>query len=196
MRIVRRYKNVLAMSAVALGLLAVLTVESAMAYFTTYVSAGGSQVVNLEAQTQIREEVSEMTKHITLRNTSTKGDCFVRVKVFYGQGVSVSYSNVGENDNWYDGGDGYWYYRPVLPVGEVTSMLDVKIDTTGLEKADVNPENPDVVVEYIKDKFNVVVVQECTPVLYGTDGEPYADWNTKYTDFTEVQDNQGEEADE
>ena len=193
MKKIERYKKVMAMSAAALGLLAALTVESTMAYFTTYVSAGGSQVVNLEASTQIREEVKDMTKHITLKNISTKGDCFVRVKVFHGQGVSVTYPNDEEN-NWYMGDDGYMYYKPILPVGEVTAMLDVKIDTTGLQMPGLDPNDPDAEVKYIKEKFNVVVIQECTPVLYDENGVAYADWNTKYTDFTEMDDTQGEEA--
>ncbi len=191
MRRIEEYKKVIAMSAAALGLLATLTIEGSMAYFTTYVSAGGSQVVNLEARTEIREEVSEMTKHITLRNTSTKGDCFVRVMAFHGQGVEVEYIDIEGNGDWYDGEDGYWYYKPILPVGEVTSMIDVKIDTTGLEKPGVDPDEE---AKYIKDKFNVIVIQECTPVLYDENGNAYADWNTIYSDFTEVDDAQGEEA--
>lgn len=180
---IKKYKKAVAMSAAALGLVAALTIESSMAYFTTYVSAEGGHVVNMGTRTEIQEEVSEMTKHITLLNTSDRGDCFVRVMVFYGEGVTVSYSDVEGNGDWYDGGDGYWYYRPVLPVGQKTSQLDVSIDTTGLVKPG---EDPETATEYIKDKFNVVVVQECTPVLYDDNGEAYANWKTIYTDYEEV----------
>lgn len=31
-------------------------------------------------------------------------------------------------------------------------------------------------MEYTDD-FNVIVIQECTPVLYDENGNPYADWN-------------------
>ncbi|MCI9217556.1 MAG: hypothetical protein HFG95_10890 [Dorea sp.] len=180
MKIIRKYKKVAAMSAAALGLVAALTIESSMAYFTTYVSAEGGHVVNIGARTEIQEEVSEMTKHITLLNTSDRGDCFVRLMVFYGAGVSVTYSDVEGKGDWYDGGDGYWYYRPILPMGEKTSQLDVSIDTTGLVKPGTDPNTA---AEYIKDKFNVVVVQECTPVLYDDDGKAYANWETVYTDY-------------
>ena len=187
MKMMRKYKKVAAMSAAALGLVAALTIESSMAYFTTYVSAEGGHIVNMGARTEIQEDVSEMTKHITLLNTSDRGDCFVRVKVFYGAGISVTYSSLPDEEghvNWYDGGDGYWYYRPVLPVGQETkTQLDVKIDTTGLVKPG---EDPDTATEFIKDKFNVVVVQECTPVLYDDNGEAYANWDTIYTDYQEV----------
>lgn len=190
MKIIQRYKKTFFMSAAALGMLAALTVESTMAYFTTYVSAGGSQVVNLEARTELDEDVSEMTKHIVLRNTSDRGDCFVRVRVFYGAEISVIMTDVEGNGDWYDGEDGYWYYRPILPVGGRTSQLDAFIDTTGLVKPGTDASAG---IEYVKDKFNVIVVQECTPVLYDADGNPYADWDTVYTDY-KGQDVQGEEA--
>lgn len=177
------------MSAAALGLVAALTIESSMAYFTTYVSAEGGYVVNIGARTEIQEEVSEMTKHITLLNTSDRGDCFVRLMVFYGAGVSVTYSDVEGKGDWYDGGDGYWYYRPILPMGQKTSRLDAFINTTGIEKPGIDPGDGDAAAGYIKDRFNVIVVQECTPVCYRENGDAYADWETSYSEYTEVTDN-------
>lgn len=180
MRIVRRYKNVLAMSAVALGLLAVLTVESAMAYFTTYVSAGGGQIVNLGAQTTIHETLSDMTKHIVIKNDSLVNDCFVRVKVFCGADVEITYTD--ESGKWREGADGYWYYEPVLPASPDPS--DPSLTT---------PLNAEVTVHIpegeSKDDFNVVVIQECTPAVYDENGNPSADWTTVYQGM-------GEEADE
>ena len=198
MKRIQRYKKTIAMSAAALSLLAGLSLESSMAYFTTYVSAGGSHVVNLDARTEIHESVSNLTKHLTLENISTKGDCFVRVKVFHGAQVKVDIYDAEGGNNWYKGdqtdayGYEYWYYRPVLPIGGTTTGLDIKIDVTDLLKDPnfMKPEDPNA--EWIKDKFNVVVVQECTPVIYGENGEATADWNTIYTDFVEVEG--GEEA--
>lgn len=199
MKRIQRYKKTIAMSAAALSLLAGLSLESSMAYFTTYVSAGGSHVVNLDARTEIHESVSKLTKHLTLENISTKGDCFVRVKVFRGKQVEVDVNapDGKGNPDWYKGdetdtyGYEYWYYRPVLPIGGTTTGLDIKIDVTGLLKPGFTNPN-DLNSEWIKDKFNVVVVQECTPVIYGENGEATADWNTIYTDFVEVEG--GEEA--
>ena len=42
-----KYGKLAGMTAAALGMTAALTLEGASAYFTTYVSAGGSQVVRL-----------------------------------------------------------------------------------------------------------------------------------------------------
>ena len=100
MRKIEKYGKLIAMSAAALGMTAALTIESSLAYFTTYVSAGGGQVVNLGAQTTIHENLSDMTKHIVIKNDSPINDCFVRVKVFCGADVEITYTD--EAGNWHD----------------------------------------------------------------------------------------------
>lgn len=190
-------KVTIAMAAAALCMVAGLTIGSASAYFTTYVSAGGSQVVSLGAQTEIHEEVSDMTKHISVRNTSQTEDCFVRVKIFYGNQLTVTCTDQSESGGlWnYSEADGYWYYAQPLAPGMDTAILDAKINV---------PEDFD------KNEFNVVVVQECTPVIYDENNNPSADWSTVYTDYQDTAkvsegtddqntaraaDRQGEEAD-
>lgn len=188
----KKYKKIFAMSAAAFALLGALTIEDSMAYFTTYVSAEGSQIVSMGSRTEIQEDVTNMTKHIVLENISDaehQSDCYVRVRVFHGGGITVSYGEPEGNSNWYDGNDGYWYYRPILPTGEKTTQLDVKIDTTGLLEENV-PEGEEAA--YIKDKFNVIVVQECTPVRYREGGEAYADWTTTYSNYTPVTEGEGD----
>ena len=166
-----RYAKLAVMSAAALGMTAVLTIEGAQAYFTTYVSAGGSQVVNLGAETEMHEGLSNMTKHISVENASAVNDCFVRVKVFCGNELAIDYTEADGGQNWYPGDDGYWYYRPILAAGTTTTVLDAKI---------VLPEGFD------KDNFNVVVIQECTPVVYDASGNATADWTTVYSDYQET----------
>ena len=134
--------KVMLMSAAALGMTAALTIQSSMAFFTTYVSGGGSHPVTLGAQTEIHEEPFEI-------NYTDVG------------GGSGSWS-LGEND--------FWYYSGILAPGETTGALDAKIEVPG---------------DYDKDSFNVVVIQECTPVLYDENGSPYADWSMKYSDYEE-----------
>lgn len=151
-------------------------------------------MVSLGAQTTIHEDVSQMTKHITIRNTSQISDCFVRVKVFCAGEFTVDFTDVrgeeeGEkNKYWYEGADGYWYYRPVLPASttekpSLTTALDAKINV---------PEGFD------RDNFNVVVIQECTPVVYDEDGNASADWSRVYSEYEEGREDngrRGEEAD-
>lgn len=164
----KKYGRLAVMSAAALGMTAALTIEGATAYFTTYVSAGGSQVVSLGAETEIHEEVSNMTKHISIENASATNDCFVRVKVFCGNELAINYTQADGGSNWYRGEDDYWYYRPILAAGATTTVLDAQI---------VLPEGFD------KDNFNVVVIQECTPVVYDASGNAVADWTTTYSDY-------------
>ncbi|MCI8639880.1 MAG: hypothetical protein HFG41_12290 [Coprococcus sp.] len=180
MKIMRKYGKIMGMSAAALALTAVLSAESSMAYFTTYVSAGGSQTVNLRTETEIHEDVSKMTKHIGITNTSPENDCFVRVKVFYVDDDKITIEckpakpvEEGLEEEWYEDKSndpvlgGYWYYRPLLEAGKTTSILDAKINV---------PESKE---EFDKDKFNVVVIYEFTPAIYDEDGNVTYDWSKK-----------------
>ena len=44
-----------------------------------------------------------------------------------------------------------------------------------------------------EESFNVIVVQECTPVLYDEEGNPYADWNRVMDSDQTVYAEEGEE---
>lgn len=137
------------------------TVGTTLAYFTTYASAKGYVEISLEEQTTIDETFDSWTKHLTIAN---QGDdsrpVYVRAKAFGGEQYTLTYSGSGWNQN----ADGYYYYNSILNPGETTSALDVKID--GVPKDAVDGDN-----------FNVIVVYETTPVLFDTQGNPYADWN-------------------
>lgn len=171
-------KKVAVMSALALGMLALVTFPDASAYFTTYVSAGGSQIVYIGSQTEIHEDVVNMTKRVSITNTSQTNDCFVRVKVFCSSQLPLSYEN--ESGLWSEGTEGYWYYGSILPAGASTEILNVKIG--------------ELPADYDRDSFNVIVIQECTPVVYDKEGNPTADWNQVYTEYQEIADGQGEGA--
>ena len=180
MRKLRENKKLVVLSAAALFMTAAVGIGNASAYFTTYVSAGGSHPVYMGARTELKEDVSDMTKHITIENTSQINDCYVRVKVFYAGPFTINYTDRSESGNlWtYSEADGYWYYGPILQAGGSTETLDAKIE---------------VPVDFDKESFNVVVIQECTPVVYDENGNPTADWKTVYTDYQETE--QGEGAD-
>ena len=119
----RRFFPYIAAAASALLLAAPAGLHGAMAYFTTYVSAGGSGILNLGAETELVEDVSNMTKHVAVKNTSQTNDCFVRVKVFCGSQIAISYEDRSESgDLWYAKEDGYWYYRTPLGPGQATEI--------------------------------------------------------------------------
>lgn len=156
------HKKPLIMAAATLALTGTLAVGSAMAYFTTYSTAGGGVKMNMGfTETVPKEEVDENGKHITIENTGNY-DCFVRVKAFAPKELTLTYNAPG--GGWTAGDEGYWYYDKVLPAGKKTETeLNIKYT---FPSRDDKPE-----------EFNIVVIQECTPVLYDEDGNPYANWN-------------------
>lgn len=157
-------RKIVVLSAAALVLAGSMTIHSAMAYFTTNVSAQGGYTLSLGSKTEIEENVEAMTKHIAIKNTG-EADCYVRVKVFCGEEFKIQYS--GEEGKWTQKDDGYWYYSDIVAPGEKTSELLAKIEV---------PEDR-------KEDFDVVVIQECAPVIYDEDGNPTVNWDLKpYTD--------------
>ena len=154
-------KKTIGLAAAACILAAGATAGSAMAYFTTYAEAEGSQTLSLGMTTTIPgEEVSDWTKHIRVQNTGDYS-CYVRVKVFAGSQLEGRLSFSDESGKWTPGEDGYYYYSDIVPAGGMTEELRVMIDNMDAEQS-----------------FNVIVAQECTLVQYDDSGSPYADWNT------------------
>lgn len=162
------------LAAAALILAGGAGVQEAMAYFTTYVTAAGGHPVTLGYETEIEEDVEDMTKHIVIANTG-ESDCYVRVKVFGGSQFPLT---ISPGEGWSQGADGYWYYDEILPVGEKTSVLLAAIEE---------------IPEDYEGTFNIIVVQECTPVLYDEDGSPYADWEKEADTTTDIGTAGGEE---
>ena len=155
----------------ALGLLLGSSIHSAMAYFTTYASAKGGIKISLGDSTTITEEFKDWKKTIKIKNTGQM-DCYVRAKVLAGEQYTIAAAGSG----WSQGKDGYWYYaNPVAP-GSETEALVASIQV---------PKN-------LSASFDVVVVQECTPVIYDQDGNPVS---AEAADWSRVLQQAGEEAD-
>lgn len=154
-------KKNLCLAAAALTLAAGVSVGSTMAYFTTYTTASGGAKLQLGTPAIVPdEEVVGMAKRIAVENTGDM-DCFVRVKVFAGEKYQSGLVFVpDEEGTWSQGDDGYYYCSQIIPAGGKSNTFTVKIDAMDSE-----------------DDFNVIVVQECTAVLYDKDGNPYADWD-------------------
>ncbi len=161
------------LTAAALLMLGCAGLSGAMAYFTTHVAAKGGYPITIGAETSVEEEVEDMTKHIVLVNTG-ENDCYVRVKVFCGSRFTINYSTATDDKSepyWnHNESDGYWYYRDIVPAGEKTEELLAKIE----------------VPEEFTESFDIVVIQECTPVLYEEDGTPYADWENRIDTRTDI----------
>ena len=162
-------KKTICLAAAALALTGTLAVGSAYAYFTTYSEAKGNVVFELgETRTEPHEEVKGGKKIVSIENTGDY-DCYIRIRAYAGNNYKLTYEDGGFG-KWYDGKDGYWYYRDILTVGSFSEKVNVIIPPELLK--DVTDE---------KD-LNVIVIQECTPVQYDDNGEPYADWNVTFED--------------
>lgn len=137
-----------------------ISVKPTLAYFTTFASAKGGVSIDIGPTTRVKEKFKDWKKTIQIENTG-KVDCFVRCKVIAASQFTITASG----NNWSLSDDGYWYYSKVVPVGEMTEPIIASI-TVG---------------EKVQASFNVVVVQECTPVTYDEDGNPVAapdaDWS-------------------
>ena len=162
------HKKPLIIAAATLALTGTLAVGSAMAYFTTYSTAGGGVTMNMGfTETVPKEDVDENGKHITIENTGDY-DCYIRVKALAGSKYQDGLQYSDSDGKWTPGEDGYYYYSDPIAPGESTSVLDIRIDS---KESDAS--------------FNVVVVQESTKVLYNENNEPYADW-TQIADTSET----------
>ena len=154
------------LAAAALALVATLGIGSAFAYFTTYVLADGGVKVEMGSPDTGIEETMEL--HYKLVSVKNIGDfdCYVRVKAFAGAEYDkLMYSD--DNGKWNLGADGYYYYDAIVPAGATTGTLKIAVEAL----KGTTPEEGEA--------FNVIVVQESTPVLYKEDGTAYADWNAQ-----------------
>lgn len=162
-------KKTALLAALALVLALGSSVPEALAYFTTYVTARGEQILNLGWETEIHEEYDSGRKIVGIENTGEL-DCYVRVRAFAGDLIHLDYSGGA----WIDGGDGYWYYNGVLPAGGMIGF-DERGDTdpgTALVISIGNEEVKRLKEVYGIDArdYDVTVVQECAPVQYDEDG--------------------------
>ena len=158
-----RNKKIICLGLAAFAMVSALTVGSVMAYFTAFDTAAGGVKLELGfTQTDPNEKVADETKELTLTNTGDF-DCYVRLKALTGDRYKddIRYVEPSGEGKWTPGEDGYYYYSDILAPGETTSQLNVNFVLPEEEPAD----------------FNVIIIQECTPVLRDESGNPYADWN-------------------
>ena len=142
-------KKTLCLTAAALTLTAGLSVGSAMAYFTTYVTAQGGQELSLGFTEVIPdEEVSDWTKHIKIENTGDY-ECYVRVKVFAGSQYQEGLVYSDESGKWTPGDDGYYYYKTTIKKGgtlENKLTSGIKLNINKSEKMSLIHKQPQLVV--------------------------------------------------
>lgn len=152
----------------AFAVIGLASVKPAIAYFTDYALATGYHVVKVHDPVvdKPKEEVKDMVKTISLTNTGDF-DMYVRVRAICPDTVTATMENT---TGWTLNGD-YYEYNAILPVGQSTSEINLRIsEPTG---------------ELAGSDFNVVIIQEGTKVHYKEDGTAYANWQDKITERRE-----------
>ena len=150
-------RNIL-MALLACAMVLGLGVKSALAYFTTYVTASGGMVIHLGHRTVIEDDVSDWEKHVVISMTKGPDDVYIRARAYCPQGMELIYSG----DGWSYGGDDWWYYEDKLVYEE-----DSAGNPTGTAVARellVRMENIPADMKE-GESFNVVVVYEATSVV-------------------------------
>lgn len=148
----------LALLALALAVTTVL--PAAMAYFTTNARATGTRPLKLGGSTTITETMAEWTKEVTISAEENSQPMWVRARAY-----PEALASITGGEGWVDGTDGWWYFTTPLANPQTG---DAQIKTTVL-KAEVKPVKVEEVGQ-IPDGFDVTVVYESAPVLYGEDG--------------------------
>ena len=160
-------KKIICLAAAAIVLTAGVSIKDAMAYFTTYVVSEGKEELKLGfTETEVQEEVKDGKKIVVIKNTGT-ADCYVRVRAITAEQYKNSLTDAEPDgaDNWTAKNGEFYEYKKVLKAGESTTPIHIMISALGLKPGDETPN------------FNVIVIQECAPVLYDDNGDTYADWD-------------------
>ena len=149
----RNNKHIL-LAAVMAAVLLCLNAGPAYGYFTANSRAEGTLVI---APLNIvpHETIAEREKQLIFSNEVNSTAAYVRARGFCGDDSALEYT---AQSGWTDGGDGWWYYDPMLEPEQSTSAL-----TIGFSR--VIPESP-----RMNDSFNVVVVYESIRPQDGVNG--------------------------
>lgn len=192
----KKMKNMktICLTLVALALVVTLNIGNALAYFTNYTADAGTKTIDLGfSEAEIEEKVTttedSAKKTVWITNTGDY-DCYIRMKAY--AGIDLEYDidpsdadstelNVVEgnwvrddswkedlwDESWTDDDKFCYEFSAILAPGETTQPIEVSFDL---------PEgtNP--------DDFNVIIIEESTPVLYDSEGNPYADWDATMMD--------------
>ena len=165
------------LTAAAVMLILSAAMGSAWAYFTSYASAKGSQVIHLGHQDRIQEDYKAWQKDIRIELREDSQPSYVRARAYYTG--RLEYADA--SGRWlYNENDGWWYYHRVM-----APVFNKKSDKFEPDTADIlSVSIKDIPVNVTDgDSFNVIVVYESAPVQYKEDGtalEPEEiDWDAE-----------------
>ena len=175
---------------IAIALLCIVSVPSALAYFYTYAQTEGTVTVTLSDKSDIEEKIEKGEKLISIKADENSDPVFVRVKYFAPSNATIT---VTKNEGWTEEGEFYYYNKPIDGKADTETIKDVTDSTLNIKI-----ERPADMEE--GETFDVVVLHEMTPALF-SESEPsatykffdsekngwwYADWTTTVKPTTEV----------
>ncbi len=163
-------KSSLLLTLTAFVLILTAGIGYTLGYFTANDHALGGKVIVFGGETEIKENVEKFVKHVTIKADDNSESVYVRVMAYAGSGLTLTYTSENAGD-WVKGtgDDPFWYYTKPISKGELTTELLIKIDGV--------PETPDLDDNF--EEYNVAVVEEFTPVMYDSNGNPYYDFSAK-----------------
>lgn len=154
-------KTILILSIIIFIFLLVI-IGKTYAYYTdsfvlNYPNASNMQL-NLDKKIIKEERIVNNTDYIKIGNNN-KYPVFVRVKLFYGNGVTIQTPNIAST-GWSLNQDGYYYYDSPISVVKTkyTNELPIQISSTN-------------------NDFNFISVFEYTDATYSSAGVASANWN-------------------
>ena len=140
-----------------------ISVPSAMAYFTTYARVKGTKPVKLKEVVEFKEEDTSGNKHVVITANADSDPIYVRLRAYSSSEIMSLLKYKYTEGQWTEV-DGWYEYYQVLKAGE-SAVMDIEINKTNIENA----------------QFNVVVVYEYIPAISDGNGGYVKDWDAEWT---------------
>ena len=155
--------------------------EKALAYFSDYEPAKGKVTYRMGGEITMDEGTDEKEKNIVLTNNGDSNvEFIVRVNAYGPE----NYTKVTANeDYWYHGDDGWYYYKYVLAPGQSTEKdtLNAKIEIVGPNGEKLSGDELKKAIAALGDGFKVTVVHQSSIVKYKqVDGKNVVDAPTDW----------------
>lgn len=144
-------KYIILFVAIAVMVLEIFT-KVVYAYFTTYATTNGKQVINVDLPSIWQS--SQGTQTFTIDDSES---AYIRVKIMAPESVIIEKK---DTENWYWNGD-YLYYKNIVNIGDKISMPTLSINDSNA----------------VNTNYNIIASIEAIKVLYDENGNEVVDWD-------------------
>ena len=148
-----------------------LGTSAALAYFSDYEPAKGKVTYRMGSQITMDEGTDEKEKNIVLKNEGEGNVEFIaRVKAYGPE----NYTTVTcDEEYWYKGEDGWYYYKYILAPGQTTKpdTLNARIEVKGPDGEALSGDELKKAIAALGDGFKVTVVHQSEIVKYKQEGD-------------------------